>query len=316
MKKIIDFQVFDTVDGNFAVKFKKPLKKYSKGFMFELRIGDSSGEIMLKVWGPDDEDSVKKIYDSISADDVIHVLGEVSEYRDVKELALNDLSAIRVLSPVEYVKGDFVKESEREIEEMFSELEEVISSVKDPDLAKVLGVLFSDEELVKAFKYSPAALYKHHAWIGGLLEHTLSVIRICENALNIYPDLNRDLVITGALIHDIGKTREFSVKTNIKPTLECRLVGHVVMGVEILHNKIVDLDISDKLKVKLKHIVESHHGKLEWGSPKTPAFPEALLIHHADYLDASLTYITERKKEAKTDDDFTYLKDFGSIYLK
>jgi len=316
MKKIADVDVYDEVSGNFAVKFKKPVQKYAKGYKFELRVGDSSGEMMLKFWGPDDEDAVKKLYESISADDVIQVRGQVTEYHDVKEIAVNELSGIRVLSPVEYVKSEFVRESEREIEGMYEELSRHVNSVQNPHLAKVLAAFFSDKDFVKAFKHSPAALYKHHAWIGGLLEHTLAVIKVCESALAIYPDVDRDLTITGAILHDIGKTREFSVTTSIKPTLESRLVGHVVMGVEMLHQKTADLDIPEEVKVKLKHIVSSHHGQLEWGSPKTPAFPEALLVHHADYLDASIAYIIARKKETKTDDEFAYAKDFGSIYLK
>ncbi|MFH1788484.1 MAG: HD domain-containing protein [Candidatus Altiarchaeota archaeon] len=316
MKKIADLEVYDEVYGNYVVKFKKPVQKYVKGYKFELRIGDSSGEVMLKFWGPDDEAAVKKLYDSVSVDDVVHVRGEVAEYHDAKEVAVNDLDGIRVLSPVEYVKSDFVKESEKEIDEMYGQLSSFISSVKNHDLKKVLDVFFSDPEFVKKFKADPAAMYKHHAWIGGLLEHTLSVVRICEKSLELYPDLDRDLVIAGAVLHDIGKTREFTVTTSIKPTLESRLVGHVVMGVEMLHAKTEGMDMPEELKVKLKHIIESHHGQLEWGSPKTPAFPEAMLVHHADYLDAKLTHILSRKKEAKTDDDFMYLKEYGSIYLK
>lgn len=316
MKKIADFEVFDQVSGNYVVKFKKPMQKYVKGFKFELRIGDSSGEVMLKFWGPDDEAAVKQLYDSVSVDDVVHVRGEVAEYHDSKEVAVNDVNGIKVLSPVEYVKSDFVKESEKEIDEMYAELASIISSVKNPDHKKVLDAFFTDAEFLKKFKHDPAAMYKHHAWIGGLLEHTLSVVRICEKSLELYPDLDRDLVVAGAILHDIGKTREFTVTTSIKPTLESRLVGHVVMGVEMLHAKTEGMDVSEELLVKLKHIIESHHGQLEWGSPKTPAFPEAMLVHHADYLDAKLTHILTRKKEAKTEDDFMYLKEYGSIYLK
>jgi 3'-5' exoribonuclease len=292
------------------------VQKYAKGFKFELRVGDSSGEMMLKFWGPDDGEAVKRLYESISVDDVVFARGQVGEYHDVKEIAVNDVRDLRVLSPVEYVRSEFVRESEREIEEMFEELKSCIASVGNPHLAKVLDAFFSDHDFVKSFKHSPAALYKHHAWIGGLLEHTLSVIRVCESVMKVYPELDRDLVIAGAILHDIGKTKEFSVTTSIKPTLESRLVGHVVMGVEMLHQKTASLPVPEEVKVKLKHIIESHHGQLEWGSPKTPAFPEALLVHHADYLDATIAYIITRKKEAKTDDDFIYAKDYGSIYLK
>lgn len=316
MKKISELQVSDEVEGKYAVKFKKPVQRYARGFKFELRIGDSSGEIMLKFWGPDDEKVVKQLYDSISVDDVVLVRGLVGEYHDLKEVAVNDLAGIRVLSPLEYVKSDFVKESEKDIEEMFSELSVFIGSIKNPHLSMVLDSMFSDPDFVKVFKYSPAALYKHHAFIGGLLEHTLSVTKICDSLLSLYPDLDRDLTICGAILHDIGKTREFEITTSIKPTLESRLVGHVVMGVEIIHHRTSTLDIPDQLKVKLKHIIESHHGQLEWGSPKTPAFPEALLVHHADCLDAKVAYLITRKKEANTDDDFIYMKDFGSLYLK
>lgn len=316
MKKIADFKVFDDISGNYAVIFKKPVQKYVKGYKFELRIGDSTGEVMLKFWGPEDEEAVKKLYDSLAKDDVIHIRGQVSEYRDKLEVAVNELDSIRVLSPLEYVKNDFVKETEKEIEEMYTELESKIASVKNPHLKPVLDSFFRDLDFVKSFRNDPAALYQHHNWIGGLLEHTLSVVKICESALKIYPDLDRDLTITGAILHDVGKTREFKVSSTIKPTLESRLIGHIVMGVEMVNEKMKDLDMPDDVKIKLAHIIESHHGKLEWGSPKKPALAEALLIHQADYMDASLTHILTRKNEASTEDDFIYMKDYGNIYLK
>jgi len=295
------------VDGLFVVKFKKPVQQYAKGWRFELRVGGSDGEVMLKFWGPNDEAAVQRLYDSIAKDDVIHVLGLASEYRDNLEIAVNSLEGLRVCAPSEYDSRDFVEEAEN-IPGMFDELASYIDSVRNPDLQRILSAFFSDPGFVEEFK--------HHARIGGLLEHTLSVTRLCGMLCERYPKVDRDLAITGAVLHDIGKIREFEITTNIRTSTEGMLVGHVVIGLEIFYHKTKDLGIPEELVLKVRHIILSHHGELEYGSPKTPCFPEALLVHCADSLDASLTQMLDHKENPGTEDDYVYTKDFGNIYLR
>ncbi|MBN2250732.1 MAG: HD domain-containing protein [Candidatus Altiarchaeota archaeon] len=303
------------VGHRYVVKFKKPVQRYSKGYRFELRVGDATGEVMLKFWGPDDEEAVSRLYDAIEKDDVVLVKGTTSEYRDNVEISVNDFSGIRVCEPGEYDPEQFVEVAE-DIPGMYGELMEYASQVEDAELRKVLDAFFKDDAFIKEFKYATAAMYKHHARIGGLLEHTLSVTKLASGIAAHYPRLNKDIVLTGAILHDLGKVREFDITTNIRTSTQGMLLGHVVMGFEILQQKIRDLDVSPDTALKLKHMILAHHGELEYGSPKRPCFPEAMLVHCADSLDASLTQMIDRKENPGTEDDYVYTKDFGNIYLK
>lgn len=312
---IRDLKPEEKVDGKFVVKFKKPVQPYSKGFRFELRIGGSDGEVMLKFWGPVNESEVQRLYDSIKKDDVIHVKGVASEYKDNIEISVNSFDGIRVCAPGEYEAREFVEEADN-IPGMFDELASYIDSVKNPDLRKVLSAFFSDPVFLEEFKYGTAAMYKHHARVGGLLEHTLAVTRLCAAICERYPSLDRDLVVVGAVLHDVGKVREFEITTGIKTSTEGMLVGHVIIGLEMFYNRTKDMDIPGDLKLKVRHIILSHHGELEYGSPKTPSFPEALAVHCADSLDAGLTQMLSHKENPGTEDDYVYTKDFGNVYLK
>lgn len=305
----------EKVAGRLVIKFKKPVQKYARGYRFELRVGAADGEVMLKFWGPNDEPAVQNLYDSLKKDDVVQVTGVASEYKDNVEISVNSLEGIRVCSPQEYGRDEFIGSAEN-IPGLFDELCSLIDSVKNPDLQKILSAFFSDEAFLREFKYGTAAMYKHHARIGGLLEHTLSVTRLCSRICEHYPKVDRDLAVTGAILHDMGKVREFDITTNIRTSAEGMLVGHVIVGVEMLHYRIKELPVQEGLKMKLKHIILSHHGQLEYGSPKVPAFPEALLVHYADMLDSSLTQMLDHKENPGTEDDYVYTKDFGNIYLR
>jgi len=135
---------------------------------------------------------------------------------------------------------------------------------------------------------------------------------ICE----MYPKLDRDLVVTGAVLHDIGKIREFDISTNIKTSTEGMLVGHVSIGLEMFYSRTKGLSVPEDMLLKIRHIILSHHGELEYGSPKTPSFPEAMLVHYADSLDAAITQMLDHRENPGTEDDYVYTKDFGNIYLK
>jgi len=316
VKKLSDLKPFDEVHGRYVVKFKKPVQRYAKGYRFELRIGDTSCERMLKFWGPENERAVRELYESIPKGGVIEVRGQANVFQDRLEITVNELDGIKVLSPEEYEAKEFVKISERDREEMKKELLELIEEVKDAEYRRVLDSFFSDEKFLDLFTFAPAALYKHHNWIGGLVEHTLNVANICKKVLSHYPTLDKDLVLTGALLHDIGKVREFEIGTSITVSREGMLLGHVVLGLQMLAEKLNSVEISKEKKLKLMHMLESHHGQEEYGSPKVPAFPEALLLHFVDYLDSSVSLMERVRRTAETEDDFFYTKDFGNVYLR
>ena len=309
-----DFKKDDMVNDVFVVKFKKPVDKYKNGFKFELRLGDSSKEIMFKYWGSSDQLEVEELYKSIKKDDFVRVQGRINEWNNNLEISSN--SNVTIIPSEEIDLADFIPKSKRDIEEMFSELKKYLDSIQNEDLKKVVNYFLSDEKFVSDFKKSPAAMYKHHGWIGGLLEHTLSVVKISVNAIDIYPQLDKDLVIVGAFIHDIGKIEEFKVGSSIKVSEQGMLLGHISIGLEKLSKILDKIEINSVIKLKLKHILLSHHGNLEYGSPKIPAFPEAMLIYHADNLDAKLNLMIRTKEEALTDDDYVYNRDFGNVYLK
>ena len=313
-KLIKDLKKEEIINDIFVVKFKKPVIKYKKGYKFELRLGDSSKEIMYKYWGADDEEKVNSVYKSIKPDNVIHIQGRINEWNDNLEISANKDNLIKVISPEEYDVNEFIKQTEKPIEEMWSELTGYIESVKDADMKKILDFFFKDEKFSKKFKQWPAAMYLHHGWLGGLLEHTLSVVKLCDSIYNVHDKMDKDLLITGAVFHDIGKIDEFEINTSIKVSTKGMLIGHVNLGIQMLNKAMDELKTPDELRLKLIHIIMTHMG--EYGSNKLPAFPEALTVFHADQLDAKVLQMTTLREEAQTEDDYIYDKHFGNVYLK
>src|SRR3989338_7166947 len=307
---IKDLKKDDIVNDVFVVKFKKPVEAYKNGFKFELRLGDSSREIMYKYWGPQDEAKVRALYDSISPDSIVLVQGRVSAWKEQIDISANDPNTVKTLAKGEYDPGDFVRVSSKPIDVMYSNLLSYIDSIKSEDMKNLLNYFFSDEKFSREFMESPAAMYIHHGWVGGLIEHTLSVAGICEDILKTHDKLDRDLLITGALLHDIGKIEEFCVTTSIKVTTKGMIWGHVTIGVEMLIRAMDKLKTPNELRLKIIHMMITHMG--EYGSNKTPAFPEALALFHADHLDAKLLQMTTIKDETTTEDDYVYTKEFGN----
>lgn len=304
----------DLVSDVFVVKFKKPIEPYRNGYKFELRLGDSSKEIMCKYWGPAEEAKVRLLYELIKPDSVVQIHGRVHEWNNLLEISCNETDIIRVLDQDEYDIRDFVRQTEKNVEAMCKELLDRISLVGDVEIKKVLQKLFGEPSFMELFKLQPAAMYKHHGWVGGLLEHTLNVVKLCEEIHKIHPKMNRDLLIAGAMLHDIGKMQEFAVTTNIRMTTEGMMLGHVLIGVEKLSAAMKEAKTAEAIQTKLLHIMITHMG--EYGSSKKPAFPEAICVFLADNLDAQLSQMEDLKENASTEDNFIYHKDFGNIYLK
>jgi 3'-5' exoribonuclease len=320
MKQYVkDLKQGERVESLFAIKFKKPPKRYAHGHMFELRISDKSDEITAKYWGDDDIDSIQTLYDSFSKGDVVRLTGMVNEYRGALEIAISkgDGDTLDKRGKGEYEIGDFVAKTPRDIGEMVGKLKEVIESVSDPNLKSLLDSFFKDEAFLKDFSFTPASMHYHQNYFGGLLEHTLNVVELCETTSRLFPKLNRDLVITGALLHDIGKMREFEVSTSIDVTEDGMLRGHLIIGEGMVKEKTESIpDFPDVLKFKMLHIMLSHHGKKDYGSPKEPQFPEALAVYYADETDAKIDLLVRMKEEARTEDPWTWTKRTGHIYLK
>jgi 3'-5' exoribonuclease len=311
-RPLSEYNKFDPVKDIFVVKYKKPIAKYATGYMFELRVGDSSKEMNLKYWGSDNQEEVEKVYDSIQPDSVVLVDGVVKEYRGKLEINTSD---VRVLKEGEFEKHIFIKKAERDIDEMFKELQGLICEIKNPQLRKVIDSFFADKQFVEKFKNHPGAMYKHHNYIGGLLEHTLHVTKICKMMYDLYPKMNKDLLLAGAILHDIGKIKELDYTNNIFATDEGRLLGHLIQGFDMLSNQIKRLGVEGNIKTKILHMMLAQHGKREYGSPKEPMFPEALCVYLADEMDSRLYQMIDFKEKMITEDNFAYSKSLGSIYL-
>ncbi len=315
---IKDLKEEDKVDSLFAVKFKKPMREYVNGYMFEVRVADRTGEITAKYWGDRNIASVQTLYNTFKKGDVIRLTGTVSEYMGNLELGISKVDGNIIEKSKKFALKDFVESSPRDIDEMLIELGNVIKTVKEPNLKTLLDAVFKDEVFISKFKLIPASMMYHQNCIGGLLEHTLNVVEICETIYRIYPTLDRDLLIAGALLHDVGKAFELEISTVIDVTEDGMLRGHTIIGEEFVMEKIKNIkDFPEVLRLKIAHIILSHHGELEFGAVKKPQLPEAVALHYADYCDAKVDIYLRAKKQAKTEDLWIWDKLIkGHVYLK
>lgn len=319
-QKISDMKEGDFVDDVFFVKFKKGIGQYVKGFSFELTLSDKSGKnIDYKYWGDQDEEKIKKIYNSIKSDSIVRVQGRISLYKDRLQLATNEPMLIEVLKEGQYNEEDFIKEAKKDTDLMYSQLLDSINLVEDPKIKKLLENIFKNKDIENKFKKHPGGIEIHHNWVGGLLQHTLEVLDYCKTSNEIFPTLNKDLLIAGSLLHDIGKLEGIDVTSKIKNTNKGQLIGHLILSAVFVSKKCDEVGLDEELKNKLLHIITSHHGKEELGSPKEPMFPEAVVIYYADELSSKTSEMIEFVKDAKldTEEDFMFHKRNGkNIFLK
>jgi len=255
-----------------------------------LTLMDKSGEIEARVW-----DNAVQLDALAAVGAVLVVQAQAKSYQNQLQLGVSQLQRAEA-AQVEL--ADFMPSSKRSLSGMREELGEVLASLQDPGLGQLLGKLFSGE-LLEQFCTAPAAKKMHHAYIGGLLEHTLSVVGLAEKASCHYPGLDRDMLMAGALVHDIAKTREFSYSSVPFDYTDCgRLVGHLVLGAEMVRTAASGLDdLAPERVDQLVHLVLSHHGRHEFGAPVLPMTPEAILLHHLDDIDAKMNYIDRLREK-------------------
>ncbi len=315
---ITELKENDYVYDIFVVKFKKPIARYKNGYKFELRLGDTTGEIMLKYWGSADQGAVERLYRSISEDDVIIAEGRVNEYNKALEISSNDESKIEVVSEEQYNKSDFVPVSSKDLDKMMAEIKSHVSSVKDKDIRMILDAFFNDESFVEKFRVAPAGMYKHHGWVGGLAEHTLECVSLVLKYAELYPKLDKDLMVAGAILHDIGKIDELEIKTSIRVSFKGMMEKHISLGYVMFVEMLTEVVVPEEIKTKLGNILLSHHGYFEYGSPVVPATPEAWAVHFADNTSAKLDFLSKLRSEGKdkTDDRFIYNKEFGNVLIR
>lgn len=247
---------------------------------------DKTGTLDAKIWDPG---SVG--IDEFDALDYIAVTGDVTSFQGNLQLSIK---RVRKVGEGEYEPENYLPVSDKDIDEMYQEMMGYIASVKNPYLSKLLHMFFDDQAFAKAFKFHSAAKSVHHGFVGGLLEHTVSVTRNCNYFAQNYPFLNRDLLLTAAMFHDIGKLKELSTFPANDYTDAGQLLGHIMIGAEWIGEKIREIDgFPEVLANELKHCILAHHGELEYGSPKKPALVEALALSFADNLDAKMETVRE-----------------------
>lgn len=294
MKYLKELRDGEMVSEIYFCKHKQEaMTKNGKNY-YNVILQDKTGTMDAKIWDPHSAG-----IDEFDAMDYIDVNGEISSYMGSLQMSIK---RVRVCREGEYDPAEYLPVSEKNIDEMYGQLLEMIEKTENVYLKQLLQKFFvEDQEFAARFKNASAAKTVHHGFIGGLLEHTLSVAKLCEFYCSQYPVLKRDLLITAALCHDIGKTRELSPFPANDYTDEGNLLGHIVMGSEMVGEKIAAIPGFPKvLAGELKHCILSHHGELEYGSPKKPALIEAVALNFADNTDAKLQTFKEvldRKEE-------------------
>jgi len=260
--------------------------KGKAGHFLSLTLGDQTGKIEAKLW-----DKAEEAFELFARGDIVEVSGEIKEFRGTPEI---HFSTYRVCLEGEFSPRDFLPVSPRDPQDMLAELQMLVKTVREPDLVRLLELFFNDPEWLELYCAAPAAKLNHQAYLGGLLEHSLNVARAASAIAPLYPRAGRDLLVVGAILHDLGKIEEYQYNKIIDYTDEGRLLGHIVMGVRMLEKKIELLPgFPDNLRLKLLHIITSHHGCYEWQSPKKPKFLEAALVHLLDLMDATADYFSQ-----------------------
>lgn len=310
MKYINTLHEGDTIREIYLCKGKRSAETRNGKPYDNLILQDKTGTLDGKVWDPNSHGIA-----DYEEKDFVDVYGEVISYNGNLQLNIKQL---RVAGEDEYQAADYMPTSEKSVDGMYEELLGYIRQVENPYLQQVLQYYFvNDTEFIKSFKAHSAAKSVHHGFAGGLLEHTLSVVKLCEYYVGAYPILNRDLLFTAAICHDIGKTRELSDFPENDYTDDGQLLGHIVIGTEMMSDAIREIpDFPPKLASELKHCILAHHGELEFGSPKKPALAEALALNFADNTDAKMQTLIEVFKEKDTKDWLGFNRLFDSNLRK
>jgi 3'-5' exoribonuclease len=281
---------------NIFLVAEKSLAYSQKGSPYlNLRLKDKTGEIDGKVW-----DNANDWDGQFKKGDIVQVLGRILSYKNTLQLSVLEL---KKLTDEEVDLTDYLPAAKQPADSMFAELIAYVEKVRTPCLKALLDAFFQDEKTAALFKKAPAAKGFHHVYLGGLLEHTLSVTKLLNLAIDHYQGVNGDLLLTGGILHDIGKIYEFDYDRIVQYSDEGRLIGHIVMGVEMVDEKIAGIeDFPKSLAMELRHLLLSHHGVLEFGSPKRPKTLEALIVHHIDDLDAKVNAFQTFVDDAPEDD--------------
>ncbi len=269
------------ITSSFVVVAKQVKPKKTGEPYLAVTLGDRTGQIEAKMW-----DNVDEAINAFEQDDFLKVKGLVNKYKSRFQLTIHKL---RLLTDGEVDFADYLPKTTKNIEELWQTLADFVSTFQNHYLKALLQAFMADPEIAQAYRSAPAAKTLHHAYIGGLLDHVVSLFRSCDLVCQNYPQVDRDLLLTGAFLHDIGKIYELAYTRSFSYTSRGQLLGHMIIELEMLNAKAVQVPgFPEELKILLEHLVISHHGHYEFGSPKLPMFPEALMLHYLDDLDSKM----------------------------
>lgn len=268
------------VQTTFLVQSKEKKTAQNGSAYLDLELRDRTGSIRAKLWDCD-----RHALD-FEVDDVVRVDGQVESYRGSLQIKVRRIARC---APEEVNLLDFLARSERDPDEMLASLLKRVRTMAASPLRELLVAVLEDPSIAPKYKLAPAATMFHHAYLGGLIEHVLSLLELGDRVADHYPDLDRDLVVAGLVLHDLGKIEELNFDRGFRYSTRGQLVGHISIALEIIHEKMRGIpDFPAEVKERLDHIILAHHGRLEFGSPKEPMFPEALVVHYLDDLDSKL----------------------------
>jgi 3'-5' exoribonuclease len=292
VKDLTDGEALDEV---FLVADKQLRANRNGNLYLQLDLRDRSGGISARLWNVGEH-----LFRTFEEGDFLHVKGKVQLFQGALQVILSHIERV----PAERVElGDFMPHTEQDVSKLLERLRGVLRSLQSPHLRALAECFLSDPDFVRDLGKVPAGVRNHHAYLGGLLEHVVNLLDVADRVLPLYPELDRDLLLMGIFLHDVGKVRELSYERVFSYTDEGQLVGHLVLGVEMLTEKagrVADLlgePFPPELLLRLKHMIVSHHGSYEFGSPKLPMTPEAIALHCLDNLDAKVHAFTREIRE-------------------
>ena len=287
------------VQTTFLVLNKDIRQKKTGEPYLSLVLGDKTGDIDAKMW-----DGVAEIVDTFERNDYVKIRGQATIYQNKMQLRIDRL--IRAdESSIE--PADYFPASKRDRDEMYAELMGHIDTMRNPHLKALLEAFFADSDIARRYKTAPAAKSIHHAWIGGLIEHVLSLMTLARFTARHYPEVDEDLLLTGVVLHDIGKIYELTYDRGFGYSDEGQLIGHILIALRMLDEKARQVPgFPPKLRLLVEHLIASHHGLMEFGSPKVPCFLEAMLLHHLDNLDSKMETVRNVvERDSLLDGNFT-----------
>jgi len=269
------------VTSTFVVASKQVKPKKNGEPYLALTLADRTGHLEAKMW-----DNVDDAINAFEQDDFVKVKGLINKYKNRFQLTIHKL---RRLEEAEIDYADYLPKTTKDIGELWQTLAGFVATFQNPHLKALLELFMADPEIAERYRNAPAAKSLHHAYIGGLLDHVVSLFRVCDLVSGNYRQIDRDLLLTGAFLHDIGKIHELTYNRSFSYTSRGQLLGHMIIELEMLQAKLAKLpDFPVELKTLLEHLIISHHGQYDFGSPKLPMFPEALMLHYLDDLDSKM----------------------------